>query len=352
MTLPKQVQKQSEDVQALYKELNAEPEKKMEEQPKADGAGLDTPESESAKASPEVPVEDSTTAPSDSVEKQAPTSEADEHSTTDTQENKDESWEQKYKTLQGMYNADVPRLNGANRELNNRVSQLETLLGTINKEETPVQETPVEKLITEDDVKEYGDSIDVMRKAAKEEFARESARVNKLEQELRQLKMNVVPQVQQVQMEQKTSSENAFWNTLNQEVPNWNEINSNPDFQSWLLEIDSLTGVSRQTYLEDAQKKLDAGRVVNFFKTWGQANGKVDDARENRKAQTQLAKQVSPGRGRAGQPVSGEGRSYSPTDIKKFFEDVKFGKYRGREDERKRMERDIFVAQREGRITS
>jgi hypothetical protein len=191
-----------------------------------------------------------------------------------------------------------------------------------------------------------------MRKAAKEEFAGESARVNKLEQDLRQLQMNVVPQVQQVQMEQKTSSENAFWNTLNQEVPNWNEINSNQDFQSWLLEIDGLTGINRQTYLEDAQKKLDVKRVVNFFNTWGQANGKVDDARENRKAQTQLAKQVAPGRSRAGQPVGGEGKTYSSSDIKKFFEDVRFGKFKGREDEKKRMERDIFVAQREGRITS
>tara|TARA_R100001530_G_scaffold37429_1_gene29094 strand:+ start:1398 stop:2453 length:1056 start_codon:yes stop_codon:yes gene_type:complete len=351
MTLPKQVQKQSEDVQALYKELNTEPEKKMEEQPEANGVGLDAPEKELAKASPEVPVEGGTTATSDSVEEQAPTSEADEHSTADTQGTKD-TWEQKYKTLQGMYNADIPRLNGTNRELNNRVSQLETLLGTINKQEATINEAPVEKLITEDDVKEYGDSIDIMRKAAKEEFAGESARVNKLEQELRQLQMNVVPQVQQVQMEQKTSSENAFWNTLNQEVPNWNEINSDQNFQSWLLDIDPLTGVSRQTYLEDAQKKLDAGRVVNFFNTWAQANGKVDDARENRKAQTQLAKQVAPGRGRAGQPVSGEGKTYTTKDITKFFEDVRFGKFKGREDEKKRMERDIFVAQREGRITS
>ena len=253
MTLPKQVQKQSEDVQALYKELNVEPEKKMEEQPAATDTGLNVPEQELAKASPKVPVEEDTTASSDSVKEQAPTSEADEHSTADTQ---------------GMYNADIPRLNGTNRELNNRVSQLETLLGTLNKKEKAIEETPVEKLITDDDVKEYGDSIDIMRKAAKEEFAGDLARVYKLEQELRQLQMNVEPQVQQVQMEQKTSSENAFWNTLNQEVPNWNEINSDQDFQSWLLEIDPLTGISRQTYLEDAQKKLDVKRVVYFFNTW------------------------------------------------------------------------------------
>tara|TARA_R100001460_G_scaffold83849_2_gene124795 strand:- start:844 stop:1887 length:1044 start_codon:yes stop_codon:yes gene_type:complete len=347
MSLPKQVQKQSEDVQALYKELNNETAET--------NAGLDSgekaPEEKQAEASTEVPVNENTTATSDSVEKQATESDAEEHSTADT-EVKKESWEQKYKTLQGMYNKEVPSLNAQNRELNSRVSQLETLLGDLNKQETPVQETPVEKLITEDDVKEYGDSIDVMRRAAKEEVAGQLGRVAQLEKELAALK-GVVPQVQQVQQQQKTSSEKQFWDDLNREVPNWNEVNSDPDFQSWLLEVDPLTGISRQTYLEDAQRKQDAGRVVNFFNTFAKVSGKDTSAREKSATQSaELEKQVAPGRGRAGQPVSNNAKTYSPKDIEKFFKDVRTGKYKGREDERSRMERDIFAAQREGRIVN
>ena len=41
---------------------------------------------------------------------------------------------------------------------------------------------------------------------------------------------------------------------------------------------------------------------------------------------------------------------YSPQDIQKFFNDVRTGKYKGREPERDRIERDIFAAQRENRI--
>tara|TARA_R100001480_G_scaffold144025_3_gene141817 strand:+ start:869 stop:1912 length:1044 start_codon:yes stop_codon:yes gene_type:complete len=347
MSLPKQVQKQSEDVQALYKELNNETAET--------NAGLDSgekaPEEKQAETSTEVPVNENTTATSDSVEKQATESDAEEHSTADT-EVKKESWEQKYKTLQGMYNKEVPSLNAQNRELNSRVSQLETLLGDLNKQETPVQETPVEKLITEDDVKEYGDSIDVMRRAAKEEVAGQLGRVAQLEKELAALK-GVVPQVQQVQQQQKTSSEKQFWDDLNREVPNWNEVNSDPDFQSWLLEVDPLTGISRQTYLEDAQRKQDAGRVVNFFNTFAKVSGKDTSAREKSATQSaELEKQVAPGRGRAGQPVSNNAKTYSPKDIEKFFKDVRTGKYKGREDERSRMERDIFAAQREGRIVN
>jgi hypothetical protein len=43
---------------------------------------------------------------------------------------------------------------------------------------------------------------------------------------------------------------------------------------------------------------------------------------------------------------------YAPGDIAKFFNDVKQGKYKGKEAERDRIERDIFAAQREGRIAN
>lgn len=64
MSLPKQVQKQSEDVQALYKELNKETAEAT--------AGLDSgekvPEEKQAETTTEVPVEENPTATSDSVE--------------------------------------------------------------------------------------------------------------------------------------------------------------------------------------------------------------------------------------------------------------------------------------------
>ena len=246
-----------------------------------------------------------------------------------------------------MYNADVPRLNAENRDLSSRVSQLEGLLGSMQE---PAQQTPVqsEKLITDDDVKEYGDSIAVMRKAAREEVSQEIAQ---LKQQLGQLQ-GVLPQVQQVQAQQKKSGEQTFWSTIASEVPNWSDINNDPDFQSWLLAIDPLTGISRQTYLEDAQKNLDASRVVNFFRTWEGENGKTNTAQVDRTAQqSQLQKQVAPGRSRNnGVKASGQNRTYTPNDIQEFYADVRKGKYKGRDDERGRIERDIFAAQQEGRI--
>ena len=57
-------------------------------------------------------------------------------------------------------------------------------------------------------------------------------------------------------------------------------------------------------------------------------------------------------KGRGGQPVTGANQTYSPADIEQFFSDVRKGRYKGRDDERGRIERDIFAAQREGRIVT
>ena len=332
MSIPKQVQKQSEEVQELYKQINGETEEAQA----------------TAEAAPEEAVNDvAEPITSDSVEEQAPQSEPQEQTESDDQEPKQDDWQQKYRSLQGMYNADVPRLNAENRDLASRVSQLEGLLSTMQE---PAQQTsaPVEKLITDDDVKEYGDSIAVMRKAAREEVAQEIAQ---LRQQVGQLQ-GVLPQVQQVQAQQKKSGEQTFWSSIASEVPNWSDINNDPDFQSWLLAIDPLTGISRQTYLEDAQKNLDASRVINFFRTWEGETGKTNTAQVDRTAQqSQLQKQVAPGRSRNnGVKASGQNRTYTQNDIKEFYADIRKGKYKGRDDERGRIERDIFAAQQEGRI--
>ena len=334
MALPKQVQKQSEEVQELYKELNGEVE-----------AQGDAPEAEAN--TNEAPVEEVV---SDSESEQAPQSETEEQGQSDT-EPKD-TWEQKYKTLQGMYNAEVPRMKAENRELSSRVTQMEQLLSTLNSQPAAQPES-TDPLITDKDVQEYGDSIDVMRRAAREELAQSNARVTELENTIRQLQSSVVPQMNQISHAQAQTAEQAFWADLSGKVPQWQDINADDNFQSWLLEIDPLTGISRQTYLEDAQANLDSNRVAQFFMSWPGAKS-TPVAQTNRKASSEeLEKQVAPGRGRsASNAVPSEGQTYSPADIEQFFANVRKGKYKGREEERGRIERDIFAAQREGRIVT
>ena len=314
--LPKQVQKQSEDVQELYKDMNPE----------------------------------ETTDNSDSAPEQATKPEQEEQQASGTQS---ESFEQKYKTLQGMYNAEVPHLKATNQNLSNRLNQMEQLITSMDaaKPAQPVEPAKAPSLVTQADIDEYGESIDVMRKVSKEESATAQNRIAELENRLQQLQTNVLPKVEQAAQNAKSSQEQIFWSELGKSVPNWKAINGDQDFQTWLLDIDPLTGISRQSYLDDAQRQFDATRVSNFFTTWESLNGPPNAQSAN--PVKELDKQIAPKRGRnTGTPASNSGQTYSPADIKTFFKDVQLGKYKGREKERDRIERDIFAAQTDGRIVN
>jgi len=340
MAIPEQIRKQTEAVQQLYQQLN--PDDNTGELTSADGTV--------------TPVENRDNTPladANSASNNAAPSSANEHK-SDDDNLPEETIVQKYKTLQGMYNAEVPRLHQQNREMANRVQQMEQLLASLSAQQTSAQsQQTVEKIVTDKDVEEYGESLDVMRKVSREELIPMAQRFAQMEQMFKQMQTNVVPQVQAVAQRQQVSAEQGFWAELTSVVPNFRQINDNDAFQSWLLSADPLTGITRQTYLDDAQRSLDAKRVANFFRAWLESTGQAAVAQSTGRAQnSELEKQVTPGRSRnTGTPATtNQGKMYSPQDIQKFFNDVRTGKYKGREPERDRIERDIFAAQRENRI--
>lgn len=263
--------------------------------------------------------------------------------------NQVDTWEQKYKSLQGMFNAEVPRLNADNRELKAQVAQLQELVSSMTtKSKEPVnQDRP--KYITDSDIADYGDSIEVMRRVFRDETAELTAKIAELEDQNLLLRANVLPRVEQMATAQATRADQQFWDSLTAQVPNWMQINNSPDFQSWLLEVDPMTGRTRQDFLVEAQSNLDSGRVAYFFQTWVGGNGATADTK-TRKSSSELEAQIAPGRSRSGAAPTGGAKQYTPQDIQKFFKDVSQGVYKGRDDERNRIEADIFAAQREGRI--
>ncbi|MEN6644302.1 MAG: hypothetical protein ABFE08_17825 [Armatimonadia bacterium] len=330
MALPEQIRKQSEAIAKHYEEINADAVQET-------GAGEDASVGEEANGAADPAPEAALN------EKKRPATTV------------DETAEQRYRTLQGMYNADTARLRADKQELASRVEQLERLLSSLSS--APAQSTASfasnEKLITDKDIEDYGDSIEVMRRVSKEETIASQRKIAELEKLIRDLQVQVVPRVEAVAQRQAKSAADAFWTDLTAVVPNWRDINQNKDFHAWLLEVDPLTGVNRQTHLADAQKNLDVRRVAAFFSTW-QGNTGHSIAHEPRDvAKSQLEKQVAPGRGRtAAAPSAPQSKTYSAEDIKKFFNDVRRGAFKGRETERDRIERDIFAAQREGRIVA
>jgi hypothetical protein len=326
MAMPEQLRKQLEDVNKYYSkqgEANADT-------PDEDVETVESDETDEVERSPSVAGQ-----------------------TGDTK-SEDEAVLQKYRTLQGMYNAEVPKLHQQNKDLNGRVQQLEQLLASLSAQPAKQQGQSVaaEKYLTETDMSEYGDSIDVMRRVSREELTPVAQRIAKIEKMLEQMQTHVVPKLETVAKQQAVSSEQRFWADLTAAVPNWREVNDSKEFQSWLLEVDPLSGHTRQAYLEQAQNALDVNRVAQFFNVWLGDTGKTSAAQSNRRTvSSELEKQVAPGRARGtGAQSKGEAKKYTAEDIRQFFKDSAGGKYKGREAERDRIERDIFVAQREGRI--
>lgn len=341
MAIPEQIRKQSEAVQDLYKELGAA----------VAGEGKGAPNSDTGTQEDEV----NQAADTNTGTENANTSTGSEHKPADSKDQQ-EDVVQKYRTLQGMYNAEVPRLHSQNREMQNRLQQMEQLLASMSAQQTSQATAPVstQEVVTAQDREEYGESIEVMRRAALEVISPVAQRISQLEKLIGQIQGSVVPQVQAITNRQAMSAEQQFWTDLTTFVPDWRSINNNPDFQSWLLEYDPLTGISRQTILEDAQRNLEVNRVGNFFKSWLAITGQANVAQNTQaSSSSELERQVSPGRSRStGTPAGNAPIQYTTKEVEKFYADIRQGKFKGRDAERAKIERDIFAATRENRIVN
>jgi hypothetical protein len=330
MALPEQVRRQSEAIAQLYKDLNADEAAEVQQTGDDEAVEIEQADSGASEVAPQNPAEQRGDDPKGQ-----------------------QTAEQRYRTLQGMYNADTGRLRSENQQLQQRLAQLEQLMTTMSQTPAPPQVAD-QRFVTEQDIEEYGDSVDLMRRVTREETLAHQRELAELKDTIRKLQASVVPRVEQVAQAQAHSTEQSFWSTLNAMVPDWRDVNADPGFHGWLLEVDPLSGLSRQTFLDNAQRSFDAQRVAQFFNAWkGSAGNQV--AQTQRSApKSELEKQVVPGKGRTGAAPSSSGnnKTYTPQDIAKFYTDVRQGRFKGRDDERARLERDIFAAQREGRIVA
>lgn len=277
----------------------------------------------------------------------------------------EEDYEHKYKTLQGMFNSEKR----ANAELVDRVQSLEGMLANLQNikgsqveiVETPAPAAPtVESLLTPEEIQEYGpDMIDVVKRAAQEAV---SGEMEKLRKENEQLKSVVGSTAQKQEM----TARERMYEVLTDEVSNWRQVNSMPDFLNWLGQIDVYSGVPRKQMLGRAFEANDAGRVVQFFKGFLTENAALQPAAntdttdvadasapaEQVRPKVALESLASPGLGSSGgaDNISETGRMWKESEIGKFYEDARKGAFKGRTDEYKATEKEIQAALTEGRI--
>lgn len=214
-----------------------------------------------------------------------------------------------------------------------------------------------ERLITPQEESDYGrEFLTVVKKAAKEDFAPVVAALQ--------------GQIQGLQGQIVAERQGALFGLLDAQMPNWRLINKAPQFLSWLALPDAYSGAIRQSLLTEAFKSGDASRVLRFFQGFindeAAATGSTETTQTNtpqgapqhspaaqRQAAVDLGTLVSPGRARTS-PDNPSAQAQKPTfthaDIAAFYSRVRQGYYRGREQEKDTLERDIFAAQSDGRV--
>jgi len=255
----------------------------------------------------------------------------------------EETWAQKYHTLKGMYDAEVPRLYSQTRELN---TQVQTLIGEVERAKARQVETvsEVESLITEQDREAFGsDLIDLIERAAQSKIGNSQGRESELLNRIKELEN----QLGSVSERQVVSDKDRFLNGLAQQVPDWEVLNTDQGFLNWLQEVDPVYGMPRQVALTNAYENLEVNRVATIFKAY---KSLVPAKPERQQINPELQRQVAPTRSRsASQPVDQQNNRYfNEQEIALFYDEWRRGLIDN--EEAVKMEKEIHTAITAGRI--
>lgn len=250
-----------------------------------------------------------------------------------------EKLQQRHRVLQGKYSAEVPRMAAEIRKLKQQIQKLqEEAVNAKPKDPDQRQDSdgPDPEVFSE-----YGEEFKQLAEYARQvrkDNMELKAKIAELEQHLG----SVAEQSRQV-------SQADFYQQLGSLCEDWEELNYNQDFIQWLQEPSPYTGVPRQESLNDAVNQGDAARTAAIFNEWKALVGmnvkRQPDNEPVKPKNQQPAKKRS-----ADVSVGGDETYYTRAQIQKLYDDYRRGLYDGKEDEWKRIERDIFRAQREGRI--
>lgn len=319
MALPKQVEAQLRELEALEKQLN----------------DAQNPAPADPAPTPAEPPQDPQPAPAEPKPVE-PTPTPTEPVVAE------EKWEQKYKTLKGMYDAEVPRLHADLRDLKAQVDALRKAAET--KPVEPAKPAVAEKLVTDADVEAFGsDLIEVQRKVAREvaaEFRGELDAMRAENEKLREQLNNTGTQVSEASFEQR----------LYRMVPDFEAVNADPKWIAWLNEVDPLLRAPRSSVAQQAFNRGDAEGVAHYVAMFKKSVAPVEPTADKT---TELELQIQPNRSATSTPpTSQKGKVYTNADIEKMFRKATDLGVKGRVDEAKKLEAEIDAAFMEGRVTA
>lgn len=260
------------------------------------------------------------------------------------QQSQDDAWERRYRTLQGLFNSEVPKLQQQNKELS---AKLQDAIARMDKLAQQPTQAPQPASLEPDpkDVDDFGsDLVEMVQRQTQRAITSIAAKVDSVVANFEARLKTVEQQLKGTTQTVAYTAEEVFFNKLAAVVPDWEQINSSDAFLQWLADVDPVYGQPRQAALTAAQSNLDVARVAAVFNAFKGAQPKAS------KAQDALAKQVSPRTAASAAPAPTEKTVVTQAQIQAFYKDVATGKYRGRDAEVAQFEAVINEAIAEGRV--
>ena len=332
MALPKQVQKQLDEVEELEKQLEAQGEeveakpevkkKKTSKKAKAKDTEVEVTDDEPI----EEPVAVEATPANDSVEEVS------------------ESFKQKYATLRGKYDAEVPRLHQQVKELTDQMNAIRYEAEAAKKAEA---EKPKEKVsyVTDADREEYGDDlIDFQRRVAKEASQEYEDRFEQQARVIEQLQQQISNTGSQV-------GEVGFTQKLNALVPGFDQLDNDERWVAWLNEYDPMTRGPRRDQAQAAFNAGDAEAVAHYVGLFRESVEPVANGKSDR--DTELEKQVTPSRSAStvtNKSSSKNSKVYSERELNNAWTKIRTLNTQGKYDDAEKLEAELTAAYMEGRV--
>ena len=255
-----------------------------------------------------------------------------------------DDWQQKYKSLQGMFAQKTGELQAQNKQYESQLTLMQRQIDALAQ--VKKQDEAKDKAAADPkDVENFGaDLIEMVQRYAEKVFQSMATQFGGKATELDGRIAALEQQVTGVAHRTNTTLEQQFYATLNTLVPDWEQVNQDPRWLSWLSESDPVYGAARQAALDGAHQQMDVQRVASVFKAFKSAHPV--------KPQSSLANQVAPNGAAASSPTAPAARPIlSSKFVEKFYNDVAKGKvYAGREAEVARIDAEINLAAHEGRI--
>lgn len=265
-----------------------------------------------------------------------------------------EEWRARFVSENGRYRAARNTIKTHEQTIHGLQNIIDDMRLQLSSRATPTPEpvTPA-TLITDKEREDFGtEMLDVVGRRAAEVITPELA-------QLRQQVADMAKQLQGTVQTVHTNTQERLMAALAQAVPNWEEINFDDKFKSWLALPDPYSGAIRQKLLNDAFEQKRTPQVIAFFKGFLSEEAALDPQPTPtvpapvQPSKPGLEQFAAPGRARtpaSGSPLPVEKPIIYTSQITAFYNLVRAGGYAGKEEEKDSLEREIFAAQKDGRV--